>query len=55
MNPSDQKPLQGFDETTALRMILEGTATETGERFFSSLVENLAKALQTHGAWVTEC
>lgn len=54
MNPSDQKPLQGFDETTALRMILEGTATETGERFFSSLVENLAKALQTHGAWVTE-
>lgn len=54
MDPSNQKPLQGFDEATALRMILEGTATETGERFFASLVENLAKALQTHGAWVTE-
>ena len=26
---------------------------ETGERFFAVLVENLAKALKTHGAWVT--
>jgi PAS domain S-box-containing protein len=35
-------------------MILEGTANETGERFFAALVKNLAKALRTHGAWVTE-
>jgi transcriptional regulator with GAF, ATPase, and Fis domain len=38
----------------ALRTILKGTASETGERFFFALVENLAKALGTHGAWVTE-
>ena len=41
-------------EPPALRMILEGTASETGERFFLALVENLARALGTHGAWVTE-
>jgi len=38
----------------ALRRILEGTATETGERFFTALVKNLSRALNTHGAWVTE-
>ena len=42
------------NEQTALRAILEGTASETGERFFTALVENLARALGTHGAWVTE-
>ena len=47
-------PLQALDEDTALRTILEGTATETGERFFTALVESLARALGTHGAWVTE-
>ncbi|HSE86932.1 MAG TPA: sigma 54-interacting transcriptional regulator [Candidatus Binatia bacterium] len=47
-------PLGGLDEGVALRSILEGTANETGERFFAALVENLAKALKTHGAWVTE-
>jgi PAS domain S-box-containing protein len=47
-------PLGGLDEGIALRSILEGTAKETGERFFVALVENLAKALKTHGAWVTE-
>jgi PAS domain S-box-containing protein len=46
--------LGGLDEGAALRSILEGTAKETGERFFAALVENLAKALKTHGAWVTE-
>jgi len=30
-----------------VRAILEGTATETGERFFTALVENLSKALNT--------
>jgi len=42
------------DEQSALRMIVEGTARETGEGFFRALVENLARALDTHGAWVTE-
>jgi PAS domain S-box-containing protein len=47
-------PLQGLEADVALRAILEGTATETGHGFFAALVENLAKALGTHGAWVTE-
>ena len=47
-------PLAALDEESALRTILEGTANETGERFFAALVENLARALNTHGAWVTE-
>src|SRR5262245_33088778 len=47
-------PLQSLDEDVALRSILEGTATETGERFFQALVRNLARALNTEGAWVTE-
>jgi PAS domain S-box-containing protein len=37
-----------------LRAILEGTAGDTGERFFRSLVKNLSELLGTHGAWVTE-
>jgi formate hydrogenlyase transcriptional activator len=41
-------------EHAALRMILQGTAQETGERFFTALVENLARVMGTHGAWVTE-
>jgi PAS domain S-box-containing protein len=47
-------PLRDLDEDAALRSILEGTATETGERFFAALVKNLSRALNTHGAWVTE-
>jgi PAS domain S-box-containing protein len=47
-------PLGGLDEGAALRSILEGTAKETGRRFFGALVKNLAEALKTHGAWVTE-
>ena len=47
-------PLWNLDEDTALRTILEGTATATGQQFFATLVQNLAKALNTHGAWVTE-
>jgi PAS domain S-box-containing protein len=43
-----------INEDAAIRMILEGTATTTGEPFFDALVINLAKALETHGAWVTE-
>jgi PAS domain S-box-containing protein len=37
-----------------LRSIVEGTAGETGEGFFRTLVQNLARALNTRGAWVTE-
>ena len=48
------KPLQDLETDVALRAILEGTATETGQQFFTALVQNLAKALGTHGAWVTE-
>ena len=47
-------PLRITDENTALRIILEGTATVTGEGFFDALVVNLAKVLNTHSAWVTE-
>jgi PAS domain S-box-containing protein len=49
-----QSPLHGLDEDLALRAIIEGTASETGERFFKALVKSLATALHTHGAWVTE-
>jgi PAS domain S-box-containing protein len=38
----------------ALQAIVRGTASETGERFFMALVENLANVLGTRGAWVTE-
>ena len=31
--------------------ILEGTARETGKRFFEALVLNMSKALNTYGAW----
>lgn len=41
-------------EDRALRKILEGTASHTGREFFRALVRNLAEALQTKGAWVTE-
>src|SRR5262245_4944675 len=41
-----------FDEHAALRREVEGTASETGEEFFRSLVENLALSLGTMGAWV---
>lgn len=53
MADMDRAPLLDLDEDAALRTILEGTATATGERFFYALVENLAKALNTHGAMVT--
>jgi PAS domain S-box-containing protein len=52
----DPRPItfQNLDEDAVVRTILEGTATETGEGFFAALVENLAKALNTQSAWVTE-
>jgi PAS domain S-box-containing protein len=53
MNDS-RPPLHDLDESAALRSIVEGTATHTGDRFFQTLVESLARVLRTHGAWVTE-
>ncbi|MCC6862530.1 MAG: sigma 54-interacting transcriptional regulator [Bryobacterales bacterium] len=41
-------------EDTAIRLILEGTAAETGDRFFAALVRKLADALGVAGVWVTE-
>jgi PAS domain S-box-containing protein len=43
-----------LDEQTALRTLFEGTAQATGEEFFRALVRNVALALGTQGAWVTE-
>ncbi len=37
-----------------LKALDEGTASYTGEMFFSELVKNLALLLHTKGAWVTE-
>ena len=44
----------GPEGSEVLRIILDGTASETGEPFFRALVENLCRALETQGAWVTE-
>jgi PAS domain S-box-containing protein len=54
VDPSVERAPAALDEDTALRMILEGTAQATGEQFFRDLVRNLARAMGTHGAWVTE-
>ncbi len=43
-----------IDEDAALRAIVEGTASETGQEFYRALVRNLAAALDTYGAWLTE-
>lgn len=47
-------PLETTGEAEALEFIVKGTAAATGESFFTALVENLSKALNTHSAWVTE-
>jgi len=39
---------------TALRLVVEGTAAETGTAFFRALVKNLATVMDTVGAWATE-
>jgi PAS domain S-box-containing protein len=46
--------LRRIDEETAVRAVVEGTASETGREFYRALVRNLAVVLDTHGAWVTE-
>lgn len=53
-NDQNILPLHGLEADAALRAILQGTAAETGQDFFAALVQNLAGALSTHGAWVTQ-
>ncbi len=52
----DESRISGsvVDEGTVLRALVEGTVRATGSHFFQALVENLAKAMDTYGAWVTE-
>lgn len=38
----------------ALRLVVQGTVSETGVEFFRALVKNLAAVMNTVGAWVTE-
>jgi formate hydrogenlyase transcriptional activator len=49
-----EKARSALDEGEALRLVVEGTVAETGVAFFRALVRNLARALGTTGAWVTE-
>ena len=42
------------DELAALRIIAEGTAAATGDAFFRTLVEHLAKAIGTNHAFVAK-
>jgi PAS domain S-box-containing protein len=46
--------LCALDHHDPLRAVLQGTASETGERFFGVLVTSLSSALKTRYAWVTE-
>jgi PAS domain S-box-containing protein len=47
-------PGSPVSDEAALRLIVEGTVSETGLDFFRSLVRNLAAVMGTSGAWVTE-
>jgi formate hydrogenlyase transcriptional activator len=59
MFPNDRRagPKNGEipgDEIAALRAIVEGTAKETGDKFFQALAEHLAHALKVSYAFVAE-
>ncbi len=47
------KHMRELDEERVLRTLIETTSSVTGKRFFYAIVENIAKALGTEGAWVT--
>jgi PAS domain S-box-containing protein len=49
---ADPDGARRLDEDAALRSVVEGTASDTGENFFRSLVDHLRTALGTMGAWV---
>jgi PAS domain S-box-containing protein len=48
------QPGQITQDDTALRLVVQGTVSETGTEFFRALVKNLASVMGTAGAWVTE-
>ena len=48
------KDRPSYPDETALRLVVEGTVSETGAEFFRALVKNLAAVMGTGGAWVTE-
>ena len=45
MSTSHRPTFRDLSENAVVRNILEGTATETGERLFEALVENLKTRL----------
>lgn len=51
---ADEAVAGGESPDAVLHAIVEGTAAETGEAFFTALVRNLSGALGRAGAWVTE-
>ena len=53
-SPLPMNRFQNLDVDQALRLIVEGTASETGTGFYNALVKGLAATLNTNGAWVTE-
>ncbi len=52
--PLQPGQLSPEDELTALRIIAEGTAAATGDAFFRTLVEHLARAIGTNHAFVAK-
>ena len=47
-------PNENLDDDLLLRVLVEGTASEIGSRFFHAVVKNFCQALGTYGAWITE-
>ena len=47
-------PRNSSEADDALRLVVQGTVSETGAEFFRALVRNLASVMGTAGAWVTE-
>jgi hypothetical protein len=50
VTPYSGFPDESLDADAVIRAILEGTARETGERFFATLVQSLARVLGVAGA-----
>jgi hypothetical protein len=51
---SSSPELMTSDDIPALRAVIEGTASSTGEEFFQNLVRHLAAAIAVHHAFVAE-
>ena len=52
--PAELMPTMDTAELAALRVIMEGTAQDTGEEFFRSLVRNLSIATGVANAFIAE-